>query len=232
MSADEERARSLPTWMSALDEDTLSWSDLLGGWRGVAESVLPTVVFLVCYLTTSRLLLTVGAAVAAALLLGVWRLVAGGSFTRVLGGLGALGIGVVWALWSGRASDYFAWGVIVAGLLTVVVLVSILLRRPLVGVALRLVRGWDDSFWSGPASAPLRRRCAELTWLWAAMFALRLGVQLPLWLTDATSALAVAKLVLGLPLFALVCWLTWVGLSPLLGDARPGARPDAGAGHE
>ena len=51
-----------------------------------------------------------------------------------------------------------------------------------------------------------------LTWMWAALFGLRVAVQAPLWAAGAVAALGVAKLALGLPLFALGAWATWWGL--------------------
>ena len=60
-----------------------------------------------------------------------------------------------------------------------------------------------------------RRAYTRLTWLWAGVFALRLLVQTPLYLTDATTALAVSKLVMGLPLFALAAWATWMAVRAL-----------------
>lgn len=49
------------------------------------------------------------------------------------------------------------------------------------------------------------------TWVWVAMFGLRLGVQGPLYLagSDHIAALGTARLVMGVPLFALVLWFTW-----------------------
>ena len=51
-----------------------------------------------------------------------------------------------------------------------------------------------------------------LTWMWAGIFALRVAVQAPLWLSGQVAALGVAKLILGLPLFGLGAWATWWGL--------------------
>ena len=50
----------------------------------------------------------------------------------------------------------------------------------------------------------------------AAMFALRLVVEVPLYLAGdrAVAALGVARIVLGLPLFALTLWLVWLMVRP------------------
>lgn len=55
------------------------------------------------------------------------------------------------------------------------------------------------------------KRYTIATWLWIAMFLARLGVQAPLYFAgdDAVGALGTARLVMGVPLFALVLWLTW-----------------------
>lgn len=50
-----------------------------------------------------------------------------------------------------------------------------------------------------------------VTWMWAGMFAARLVVQLPLYFmgTDFIAALGTARLIMGVPLFALILWLSW-----------------------
>lgn len=57
---------------------------------------------------------------------------------------------------------------------------------------------------------PLVRRYMIATWLWVGMFALRLAVQLPLYVTEAVGWLGTARLVMGIPLFALTLWITWL----------------------
>lgn len=48
-----------------------------------------------------------------------------------------------------------------------------------------------------------------------ALFAMRAAVQLPMYFASATNALGIAKLVMGIPLFALVCWLSWLMIRAL-----------------
>jgi hypothetical protein len=48
------------------------------------------------------------------------------------------------------------------------------------------------------------------TWFWVALAVIRLGVELPLYFAGATSALAAARLVTGVPLYAVILWLTWL----------------------
>ena len=75
-----------------------------------------------------------------------------------------------------------------------------------------------------PVRAAEHRRHRAATAVLAAMFALRLAVEVPLYLTGAAGvgALGVARLVLGLPLFALTAWFIWL----LVRDPARPARPD------
>lgn len=70
-------------------------------------------------------------------------------------------------------------------------------------------RAWAQR-WRGDAA--LMRRYALATWLWVGMFALRLAVQVPLFMAgeDAVAWLGTARLVMGIPLWALTLWLTWL----------------------
>ncbi|GII97995.1 uncharacterized protein DUF3159 [Sediminihabitans luteus] len=60
------------------------------------------------------------------------------------------------------------------------------------------------------SDAALVRRYVLVTWLWVAMFGLRLAVQGPLYLADMVGWLGTARLVMGVPLFALTLWASWV----------------------
>ena len=67
---------------------------------------------------------------------------------------------------------------------------------------------WPTAWRKDPVTM---KKYAVATWLWIAMFAARLLIQGPLYLAggDQIAALGTARLVMGLPLFALVLWLTW-----------------------
>ena len=58
------------------------------------------------------------------------------------------------------------------------------------------------------------RRYMLATALWCGAFLLRLAVQVPLWLADEVPWLGTARLVMGLPLWALVLWVTWLLIRP------------------
>lgn len=201
-----------PRWMSQATSDDFSWSDALGGMRGVIEATAPGLVFVVVYVATRALVPTLIAALCVALLACVIRLVQRQGLQQALSGLFGVAIGVIFAAATGRGENYFAWGIVTNIAMALVFAVSVLLRRGLVaqfyGPLTGLPKGWQ----SDPTYADLRRSCSLLTWMWAGIFALRVLVQAPLWLGGQVAALGVAKLILGLPLFGLGAWATWWGL--------------------
>lgn len=201
-----------PRWMSQATSDDFSWSDALGGTRGVIEATAPGLVFVVVYVATRALVPTLIAALCVALLACVIRLVQRQGLQQALSGLFGVAIGVIFAAATGRGENYFAWGIVTNIAMALVFAVSVLLRRGLVaqfyGPLTGLPKGWQ----SDPTYADLRRSCSLLTWMWAGIFALRVLVQAPLWLGGQVAALGVAKLILGLPLFGLGAWVTWWGL--------------------
>ena len=105
----------------------------LGGVRGMVDSALPTVAFIVAN-AVDGLRTGIWAAVAAAVLIFVLRLVRRESVQQAMSGLFAVGIAVAIAAFSGEARNFFAFGIVRNAAIALVLLGSIPLRRPLVGV--------------------------------------------------------------------------------------------------
>lgn len=211
-----------------LTAEEFSVADAVGGWRGMVESALPGLVFVVMFLLTRDLTWSIVASVAVAVVAVVGRLVQRTPLTQAFSGLLGVGIGVVWAWRTGEAQDYFAWGLAVNAAWVTGTLISILARWPAVGVLVSLLRGQDMSWRTDPQAADLRRRYRWATWLWVGVFGARLAVQLPLYLQgeDAVGWLGTAKLAMGVPLFALGLWITWLMVAPRAGGAgHPDRRP-------
>jgi hypothetical protein len=105
----------------------------LGGVRGMIDSTLPTVAFIVAN-AVDGLWTGIWAALGAALLIFVLRLVRRESVQQAMSGLFAVGIAVAIAAFSGQARNFFAFGIVRNAAIALVLLGSIPLRRPLVGV--------------------------------------------------------------------------------------------------
>ncbi len=178
----------------------------IGGVRGLVESILPGLVFLIVYTVTQQLLPSVLAPLGIALVFVVVRLLMRQPVTSAIAGALGIGISAGLALLSGRAENNFVPGFFINGATVLLMLGSIAARRPLVGVMVGLLVN-DDSWRTDRAKV---RVALIATVLWATLSALRLAVQLPLYLVGATQALAATKLVMGIPLYAGLLWVTWL----------------------
>lgn len=203
-------------------------ADAVGGWRGLVETSLPGIVFVTVFLLTRDLRTSLVAAVSLAGLAVLLRLVQRTPLTQAFSGVVGVVVGVVWAWRTGEAQDYFTWGLWVNASWCAGALLSVLLRWPAVGVVVSLLRGEDMSWRTDPERRGLRRRYVAASLLWAGLFGARLAVQVPLYLQGdaAVGWLGTAKLAMGVPLFALGLWITWLMVSsPATRAERPGPPP-------
>ncbi|MFG6491929.1 DUF3159 domain-containing protein [Microbacterium sp. P03] len=194
------------------------WS-AMGGWRGVIESVVPGLVFIVVYTLTidpatqdGNLWLSLGLSVGVAALFTVARLIARQPVNAALGGLIAAGVAAAFAAFTGEASNNFIPGFITNTVYGAAFLVSAVTGWSLIGLAAGFLMG------EGVAWRRDKRKRRVFFWLaiaWAALFAARLIVQLPLYFADDVAALGTLKLVMGLPLFAPLIAVTWLAVRAL-----------------
>ncbi|WP_137843546.1 DUF3159 domain-containing protein [Microbacterium sp. 2FI] len=191
----------------------------MGGWRGVLESVLPGLVFIVVYTITidpatgdGDLWLSLGLSVGIAAIFTIARLIARQPITAAVGGLVAAGVAAAFAAFTGEASNNFIPGFITNALYGTAFLVSALIGWSLIGLAVGFLMG------EGTAWRADKRKRRVFFWLaiaWASLFAARLLVQLPLYFADDVTALGTLKLVMGIPLFAPMVAVTWLAVRAL-----------------
>ena len=197
-------------WVRQLGSETFSVKESIGGVRGAIESLLPGLIFVVAYVLTRDLRLTLILSGGVAVLFVVVRLIQRTPLTQAFTGVLGVAVGVVWAALSGRAENYFAWGLITNVFFGSGFLLTLLIRRPAVGLLVQLFYGLPADWRRQPGGPLLSRRCMWATWVWVGVFAIRIAVQAPLYFGGHVAALGIAKLILGLPLFAVGGWLTWV----------------------
>ncbi len=197
-------------WIGQLENEEFSLKESIGGMRGAVESLLPGLVFVVAYVITRDLTTTLVLAGGIAVIFLFVRLLQRTPITQAFAGLLGVAIGVVWAAMSGRAENYFAWGIITNLVFFTIFLLSIIVRRPLVAVLIKLLYGLPDDWKTTEDGRVLAKRSMQASWVWVAVFGIRLAAQVPLYFGEHIVALGTVKLVLGLPLFALGGWLTWV----------------------
>ncbi len=181
--------------------------DSIGGPLGIIEAVLPATLFSFTYALTKDALTAVVVAASSSLLFILIRLIQRKALTQAIVGALAIALAAFLALRDGgQAADYFIPGFVTNASYGTVLLISVVIRRPIMGYIAQLLfglQGWRED-------RPTYRRLRLVTLIWVGFFSARLAVQLPLYFANAVEALALARAIMGAPAYAGLLALTWV----------------------
>ena len=214
LSAEVDRRRETPltgqfgALGSQIGSQQFSMRETIGGPLGALEATLPTILVVAIYPFTHSLRVPVILALAVTVIFGAIRILRHQSLRQVVAGLAGTLISVFWAWRSGQVENFFAFGFWINGVYSAVLLVTILARRPAIGWLVAGAIGKLDNWRQGDVRKfyELSRLC---TWLWIGLFTLRLVVELPLYYANLLVSLGAARLILGVPAFALVGYFNW-----------------------
>ncbi|WP_422774843.1 DUF3159 domain-containing protein [Plantactinospora sp. WMMC1484] len=184
---------------------TEQMAEQLGGWRGMVESSIPVVVFVVVNIIT-ELRPAVIASVAVAVLIAAVRLAQRRPVRHAVNGLVGIGIGAMIAWRTGDERDFYLPGILYGIVYGLVLLGSALIRQPLVGWIWSIIAAGGRSEWR--QDPRLVRTFTRLTVLWGVVWLAKVGVQAGLYLADMDTALGIARLLLGYPPYALLLVIT------------------------
>ena len=210
-------------------DERLTGRDLLGavgGVRGILEALLPGLVFLVVYssLTSfagweaqAALVPALAASVGLAVVFTIVRIVTKGQPTQAVAGLIGVLASAALALWTGNARDNYVLGFFTNAGYALALSVSLLVRWPALGLIVGFLMG-DGLAWRDDRR---KYRAAQfLTLVWIGLFVARLVVQVPLYLVDNVEALGATRLLMGVPLYALVLVFTWLVVRAVYPSSR------------
>ncbi len=147
--------------------------EAFGGVRGLVDSALPATVFVLTRLVTGSLTVAIYAAVGVGVAVLAVRLLFRQPLQQALSGFLGLGVAVVVARATGTGEGFFLPGILTTALTGVGFVVSLLLRKPAVGLALQ---AYDPVYAGWREHAPLRRAVELATAFWALTFFIRSGV--------------------------------------------------------
>jgi hypothetical protein len=187
-------------------EDREKVLQAFGGKKGLIDSGIPAVIFLVVFNIVDALRPALISAIAVSGLLTIIRLARRETVQHAMSGF----IGVLICAWfanrTGNASDLY-----IPKLLTnlgygTVYLIGNLVGWPIMGLVLGPILG-ENLKWR---NYPERKRAYTLaSWLWVAMFFTRIAVQYPIYRTGNVNLLGTVNLAMGYPLFIATAYGTW-----------------------
>lgn len=188
-------------------EDKAKVLAAFGGKKGLIDSGIPSVIFLLVFNISDQLQIALIASVGVSAVLTIIRLAMRETIQHAVSGL----IGSLICAWfanrTGNASDLY-----VPKLLTnlgygSVYLIANLAGWPVLGLILGPILGENMQWRKDPARARAYKRAS---WLWVAMFFTRIAVQYPIYRSGNVNLLGTVNLAMGYPLFLATAYGSWM----------------------
>ena len=189
-------------------EDKDKVLNALGGKKGLIDSGLPSLVFLIVFnLSGKNITSAIYAAIGLSIVLTFIRIVKRETVQHAFSGLIGVGVCAFIARRSGNAADFYLPGLWINAGYALLYALTNLFKWPLLGVVLGPILGENLLWRKDPARL---KAYTKAGWLWVGMFAARLIVQYPLYQSGNVNLLGTARLLMGYPLFILTAWGTWL----------------------
>jgi Protein of unknown function (DUF3159) len=173
-------------------------ADAIGGPRGIIDTGLPALVFVIAN-AIGGLTPAIYAALGFGVLLFLFRLIRKEPIQQAFSGFIGLGIAVFFASRTHSAKGFFLPGILLQCACAIAATFSIIVRRPYIGFVMAAL---DVRFVRWRREPALFRAMTWATVIWGGVFLLRAVVQGLLYWANHPGWLAVVKIAMGWPLFA------------------------------
>ena len=188
-------------------EDKAKVLAAFGGKKGLIDSGIPSVIFLIVFNVTDELQSALVASVAVSAVLTIIRLAMRETIQHAVSGL----IGSLICAWfanrTGNASDLYLPKLLTNLGYGSVYLIANLVGWPILGLLLGPILGENLQWRKDPARARAYKRAS---WLWVGMFFIRIAVQYPIYRSGNVNLLGTVNLAMGYPLFLATAYGSWM----------------------
>jgi hypothetical protein len=189
------------------EEDRDKVLNALGGKKGLIDSGLPSLVFLVDFNFSHNLNQALISSLILSALFTLLRLIKRETLQHAISGFIGIGICALLSRHTGHAKDFYLPGLWTNVGYAIAYTLTNLIGWPLIGVMLGPILGENFEWRLYPERKAAYRRAG---WLWVGLFVSRLVVQYPLYKANQVNWLGTARLAMGYPLFFLVGWWSWL----------------------
>jgi hypothetical protein len=200
--------------------DAKSLLDSVGGVQGFIEATVPGLVYVLSFAIWQDLTLSIVLVSIAMVILTIRHFMLKRPFSALIGPI----LGIALAIYlarrpEGQARDFYLAGFWTNAGYGSVLLLSVLVRYPLIGV---LVGFLTNQGLKWRKSRRKVRFFNLVTMLWVGLFATRLAVQVPMYLANDVVSLGFARIALGTPFFLLMIWISWLLLRKVVNAEQDG----------
>jgi len=188
--------------------DAKSLLGSVGGVQGLVETTLPGFLYVLTFTITRDVVIAASVVGVAVLALTIRHFILKRPWTQLVGSL----VGVGLAIWltlrpGGQAGDFYLKDFWINAAYGSVLLLSVIVRFPLIGLLMGFLTNQGLSWRKDRRKV---RFFDLVTLLWVGLFATRLIVEVPLYLAGDVVTLGFVKIVLGLPFYLTMIWISWL----------------------
>jgi hypothetical protein len=193
--------------MSEHNQDKETVLKALGGKKGLIDSGLPSVIFLVAFNVKHDLRQAIVAALSLSIVLAIIRLAKKDTIQHSVSGILGVLICAYFANRSGNASDFYIPKLLTNLAYGTAYLVANLVGWPLLGIVLGPLLGENFEWRKNPERKKVYTRAS---WIWVGMFFSRIAVQYPIYRSGNVNLLGTVNLAMGYPLFFAAAYGSWL----------------------
>ncbi|MFE9923789.1 DUF3159 domain-containing protein [Streptomyces sp. NPDC005774] len=185
--------------------------EAFGGVRGMVETVLPGLLFVSIYTINKNLHMAAIAALVVSLAMVVVRLARKDTVKHAFSGVFGVGFGVVFAMMTGNAKDFYLPGMLYTTGLALAYIITAMAGVPLIGLMLGPIFR-ENLSWR--TRNPGRKKAyTKASWAWGLILLGKSAILFPLYWWADTTQLGWVLIALKIPPFLLAVYLTWVFLA-------------------
>ncbi|GAA1922931.1 DUF3159 domain-containing protein [Streptomyces sodiiphilus] len=209
MTSPEEQTPS-PEQSLPADEDVTkeAFFEAFGGVRGMVETTVPGLVFILSYTVNRDVQISAVAALGLSALMAVLRLARRDTVKHAFSGVFGVAIGAVFAMMSGDARNFYLPGMVYTLVLGLAYVVTSAFGFPLLGLILGPVFK-ENLSWRN--RNPGRKRAyVKASYVWGAILLGKSAITFPIYFWGDATQLGWLRVALGIPPFLLAVYLTWI----------------------
>ncbi|NLU73825.1 DUF3159 domain-containing protein [Streptomyces sp. HNM0575] len=185
--------------------------EAFGGLRGLVETTLPGLVFITMYTVDKDIHAAALTALAISAVMGVFRLVRRDTVKHAFSGVFGVAFGVLFAMMTGNAKDFYLPGMFYTLGLAVAYIVTAVAGVPLLGLVLGPV--FKENLSWRKRNPGRKKAYTKASYAWGLILLGKSAVLFPLYLWGDTTRFGWVTVALKIPPFLLAVYLTWIFLA-------------------
>jgi len=200
--------------------DAKSLLNSIGGIQGFVEATLPGLVYVLSFAIWQDLTVSIVSVSVAMALLVIRHFLVRRPASALIGPVAGIALAIFLAQRpEGQPADFYLPGFWTNAAYGSVLLLSVIARYPAIGVVVGFMTNQGTTWRKDRRKV---RFFNLVTMLWVGLFAIRLAVQVPMYLANDIVSLGFAKIALGQPFFLLMIWISWLLLRQVITHKQDG----------